>query len=111
MTDIQTKLDYADAIADWFLELAEGHSVDGEFEEALKCTFVAAAILYKHNRKLSSSRIESNLLFVADGLQKRSDLTLAHAHKKTPEKSCLHVMNEAIPAGGHMAMAKRWMGN
>ena len=33
MNDIQTKLDYADAIADWFLEVGETKSRGGDLEE------------------------------------------------------------------------------
>ena len=111
MSDIQTKLDYSDAIADWFLELAESDIRRGALEEGLNGLFVAAAILYRHNRSLSSVRLESNLLCIADSLEKQSGQRRIAPRKPAQKEVCLHVMNEAIPAGGHMAMARRWMTN
>ena len=58
MVEIQNKLDYAHAIADWFLELGDGHIHRGNFEDALKCNFIAGDILALQNRDLVSVRIE-----------------------------------------------------
>ena len=60
MVEIQNKLDYAHAIADWFLELGDGHIHRGNFEDALKCNFIAGEILASQNRDLVSVRIEWN---------------------------------------------------
>ncbi|MGC4097216.1 MAG: hypothetical protein QM706_08885 [Nitrospira sp.] len=111
MNDIQTNLDYADAIADWFLEIGETRILRGDLEEGLKYTNVAATILYRQNRTLSSPRLESNLRFVASRLTGDND-SLSIAPRKTGTKElCLHVLNEAFPAGGLTAMAIRWMKN
>lgn len=109
MNDIQNKLDYADAIADWFLEMAETHSHHGRLEEGLKCLNTTAWILARQNRTLSSERFESSLRFIAE------NLLGGHAPKSvteraTPQKPiCLHVLSEALPAGGMTALAVRWM--
>ena len=58
MVEIQNKLDYAHAIADWFLELGDGHIQGGNFEDALKCNVIAGGILASQNRDLVSVRIE-----------------------------------------------------
>lgn len=109
MSDMQAKLDYADAIADWFLEIGQAHCLHGHLEEGLKCTHIAATILSRQNRNLSSACLESNIRFVASCLADRYNARRP-GHIKTGQKEvCLHVLNEALPAGGLTAMAIRWM--
>jgi glycosyltransferase involved in cell wall biosynthesis len=109
MNDIQAKLDYADAIAHWFLEIGETHGRHGRFEEALKCVNNATWILARQNRTLSCERLESTVKFIAESLTNR------HVRKSVTEPStpqtptCLHVLSEALPAGGVTALAIRWM--
>jgi hypothetical protein len=111
MVEVQNKLDYAHAIADWFLELGDGHIHRGNFEDALKCNFIAGRILASQNRDLVSVRIESNLRLVAGRLAEQGMLQPdAPIRTGWPER-CLHVLSEALPAGGHTAMASRWMKN
>lgn len=111
MSDMQAKLDYADAIADWFVELGEIHTSQGRLEEALKCINTAVWILARQNRNLSSDRIDSALRCIAENLQsgysRKSINELATGQKAT----CLHVLSEALPAGGMTAMTIRWMKN
>jgi glycosyltransferase involved in cell wall biosynthesis len=109
--DLQAKLDYAESIADWFLEMAEGHNVRGDLEEGLKCTQIAATILSSQNRNLWSVRVESNLRFVADCLSKPNDRPRVIPPTIGEKVSCLHVLDEALPAGGLTAMALRWIRN
>ena len=111
MFEIQNKLDYAQAIADWFLELGDGHIGRGNFEEALKCNYIAGGILMLQNRDLVSVRIESNLRLVADRLAKRGMLQQDAPIRTGRPERCLHVLTEALPAGGLTAMASRWMRN
>ncbi len=111
MNDIQAKLDYADAIADWFLDIGESKSRRGDLEEGLKYIHIAANILSRQNRILSSSRIEANIRFVASRLTTDNDLLPAPPPKTTRKEVCLHVLGEALPAGGLTAMAIRWMTN
>ena len=58
MSKIQTTLDYADAIADWFLEIGEAYCRNSRLEEAFKCANTAASILANQNRTLSSERLK-----------------------------------------------------
>jgi hypothetical protein len=111
MNDIQTKLDYADAMADWFLELAETHSLRGDLEAGLKYIYIASTILSRQNRNLSSERIESNLRFIAGRLAELNGPQFITPLKTGQKETCLHVLNEALPAGGLTAMAIRWMRN
>lgn len=111
MSDMQTKLDYVDAIADWFLDIGEAHSLHGNLEEGLKCNYIAASILNAQNRNLVSSRIESNLRFVAGCVTTRNNLRDVTPRKTGNKEVSLHVMSNALLAGGHTAMAMRWMIN
>jgi hypothetical protein len=111
MVEIQNKLDYAHAIADWFLELGDGHIHRGNFEDALKCNVIAGGILASQNRDLVSVRIESNLRLVADRLAEQGVLPPDAPIRTGRPERCLHVLTEALPAGGLTAMASRWMEN
>ncbi len=111
MNDIQNKLDYADAIADWFVEMCENHIQHGRLEEALKCANTAAWILSRQNRSLSSERIDRALRLIAESLRdsrKRKNIGELTTERKP---TCLHVLSEALPAGGMTALAIRWMKN
>jgi len=111
MNDFQEKLDYADAIADWFLELSESHSRQGHLDDALKCTDNAAWILSRQNRILSSERLESVLRFIAEHLTSSPKRQSVGEQTTDQKPTCLHVMSEALPAGGMTALAIRWMKN
>lgn len=112
MSEIQTKLDYADAIANWFLDMGKASCLRGELEQGIKYTYVAATILQRQNRLLSSVLVESNLQFVARNLAECGSLGLVERINSDDERGvCLHVMSEAVPAGGITAMATRWMRN
>lgn len=110
MTELQSKLDYADAVADWFLEMGEAHARGGRLEEATKCCHVAATILARQNRRLSSPRLESDLRFIAEGLDEQ-DGAAAPRPGRAGTDTCLHVMNAALPAGGITSMVTRWIRN
>lgn len=130
---IQLELDYAAAIADWFLDLGDGYARRGDFEAELKCNYLAANILQRQSRDLSSPRLESNLQQFARRLSEppdggtraprsgfagaaggidprpvRAHSTLGTGHLPG-EGVWLHVLSEALPSGGHTAMALRWM--
>jgi len=111
MAEIQNKLDYAQAIADWFLELGDNHLRRGDFEGMLKCNYVAGFILAGQNRDLVSVRIESNLRLLAGRLADQGVLQKNIPVKIGSPETCLHVLSEALPAGGHTAMASRWIQN
>jgi hypothetical protein len=111
MSDVQAKLDYADAIADWFLGMGHGCSLRGDFEEGLKYTYVAANILYRQNRNLTSVRLESNLRFIASYVAEHLSPPVNIPPPTDQKEACLHVLSEALPAGGLTAMALRWIRN
>jgi len=111
MHDMQRKLDYADAIADWLLDIAEAGTMRGDLETGLRCTYGAANILCKQNRTLTSVRLESNLRSIAERLAGQRAAT-ADASQKTERKEvCLHVLSEALPVGGITSLLLRWMKN
>jgi glycosyltransferase involved in cell wall biosynthesis len=106
--EMQLKLDYACAIADWFLDTSDACIARGEFEQALKCNHLAARVLAIQNRDLSCSRIESNLQLLAGVLSERKKQRVI-PDKGDDREMWLHVFSEALPYGGHTAMAIRWM--
>ena len=110
MVEIEDKLNYAHAIAEWLLELGDIDIRLGNFENALKFNQLAAHILASQNRDLVSARIKSNLQLVASRLVEQG--IFQHIPTKTgrPQR-CLHVLSEALPAGGLTAMAIRWIKN
>lgn len=104
---ILDKLDFVDAIADWLLDLSESGASSKDYEAALKWAHLAASTLSRANRKLTNSRLERILLHIARTLP---DEKTGAYHKVTyPNRVCLHVLSEALAAGGHTAMATRWM--
>jgi hypothetical protein len=111
MEEIQNKLNYGDAIANWFIDLADRHIARGELEQSLKCCYIAAGIFSRQNRTLSSPRIEANLRLVAGRLSDRDGLRPTQPRTAGQKEVCLHVLSEALPAGGLTAMAVRWMRN
>ena len=102
MASIGDKLDYVDAVADAFLDLAAAELHRGDASGALNYTHVAATVLCKQNRWLASPRIESTLLSIAAALPEMPSGT------PRPD-ACVHVLREALPAGGLTNMAARWM--
>lgn len=111
MNDLQTKLDYADSVADWFLELSENSIKSGNLEEGAKYSHIAASILSRQNRNLVSYRLEKNLCLIAGRLHEYNAQPLVMSLKDDQEKCCLHVLDEALAAGGLTLMAIRWILN
>jgi hypothetical protein len=111
MAQTQEKLDYARAIADWFLEMGDDHIQRGRINDGLKCNVIASGILSSQNRDLVSARIESNLRLVADRLVQQGMIEPDTSIRTARPERCLHVLSEALPAGGLTAMATRWIMN
>jgi hypothetical protein len=107
--EIHLRLDYAAAVADWFLDIGDSCILRGDFEEALQCNHIAARVLLNQNRDLSSPRIESNLQFFGRMLPEREKPPLVRSTETEGREIWLHVLNEALPFGGHTAMATNWM--
>jgi hypothetical protein len=108
MSDLSIKLRYAEIVADWFIALAEEHSRKGGLNDALACANVAAGILARHNRVLSSDRLESLLNDIAEHLPDNLEPCPADpTGRRTP--TFLHILSEALAAGGVTQGANRWM--
>lgn len=108
---IQAMLDYGDAVADWLLDLGDERTARGDFEEALRFNYIAASTLSRQNRLLSSTRIEANLRRVAEHLSDDEKPATMTQRGPSSKEVCLHVITEALPAGGLTAMALRWIRN
>jgi hypothetical protein len=106
---VSVKLDYANAIADWFLDSGDACILRGELDQGLKCNHLAARVLARQNRDLSSPRIESNLQLLAKVLPERQKPPVVPPVDGAEQEMWLHVFSEALPYGGHTAMAIRWM--
>ncbi|HYG36064.1 MAG TPA: hypothetical protein VEC99_14840 [Clostridia bacterium] len=109
MDHIQKQLDYADAISDWFVDLGENAIQRGELETGLKYLQIAASIFSRQNRWLAVPRIETALQAVARELHKGGGSNPAPTKTPGQKDVCLHILSEALPAGGHSAMAVRWI--
>jgi glycosyltransferase involved in cell wall biosynthesis len=109
MDNVEASLNYVGAIADWLLDLGDAHLRRGELEEVLKYMRAASEILSQQNRDLVSARIETNFRVVAKLLADQGILEKNPLKRVGRPETCLHVMSEALPAGGHTAMAHRWI--
>jgi glycosyltransferase involved in cell wall biosynthesis len=107
--EMRVKLDYAAAIADWFLDTGDECIRRGEFEQALKCNHLAARVLARQNRDLSFPRIETNLQLLARILSEDEKRRAVPSVQRKDKEMWLHVFSEALSYGGHTAMAIRWM--
>ncbi|MFN7140019.1 MAG: glycosyltransferase, partial [Limisphaerales bacterium] len=101
-------MDRTDAIAQWYLRLSEKYMAEANLEGAMKATHVAAWVMKIQNRSLASIPIEENLQAIAKQLPEK----FGAKGKKKPfgmQKEWLHVINQALPFGGHTAMMARWI--
>ena len=105
MEGMQHQLDYVHAVAGWYLDLASNFLRCSDYESTLQCLHVAATVLSSQNRALSSPRLESTLLDVAARVFHSEPVPV----KPSGKRRCLHVLTEALPAGGLTAMARRWI--
>ncbi len=108
---VQDALNYAEAVADWLLEQGEARLASGDVNAAMHFTHAAACILSRQNRLLASVRVESILQGVARLLPDRTFRAEDVADEASTPNGCLHVLTEALPAGGLTAMATRWIEN
>jgi hypothetical protein len=106
---LAARLDESDAVAEWLAAIGREHILRGSVSSGLACTGIAAAVLSRQSRRLTSQAIERNLQAAA----RRIDAAVDPAPDPSPARSgrpaVLHVLSEALPAGGHTAMAVRWM--
>ncbi len=105
------KLEYTAAVADWLLDIGDSRTRRGDVHQALICNHLAARVLARQSRDLSSRRIEANMLAFAKNLTGLSSSMTNRSGGNDGKDVWLHVLNEALPYGGHTAMAERWMHN
>ena len=109
MSDVDLKLDFLDAVANWFIASAEVHLSSGDLEASLRSAQVAASVLSRQNRRLTSPRLELLLQRAAQMLGESESLTSFRVDETDARVVCLHVLDEALSAGGLTAMATRWI--
>ena len=108
MPYLQATLDHVDAIADWLLDLAESAEERGDLNATLELVRSAAVVLSRQNRSLVSPRAEGLIRRVATSIAMAQASDLPCLASETMRAS-LHVLSEALPAGGLSAMAQRWI--
>ncbi|CAM5798265.1 glycosyltransferase family 4 protein [Rhizobacter fulvus] len=108
---IDQELDFADAVADWFLDEADQNLANDAVESSLRNAHIAASVLTRQNRRLTCARLEHLLQRVADRPELEAHCGDEKSTRQTGKKVCLHVLEEALPAGGLTAMAVRWIEN
>lgn len=97
--------------AECFLDIADDLMANADFEGALKSIYIAATLLKLQNRRLVHPRLESQLNRVGTVITERSSVTLKPCSAPSGKQRWLHVLTEALPSGGHTAMALRWIKN
>ena len=110
--ELERKLDFADAVADAFVEAAQQHLERSDCESALRSAHVAASVLIRQNRRLTLPALERLLQAIASRLES-ADMASSPAapSSRRGKPVCLHVMDEAMQAGGLTAMTTRWIDN
>ncbi|HEY8333387.1 MAG TPA: hypothetical protein VIQ05_06295 [Tardiphaga sp.] len=107
--NLQDSLDFLDAIANWHMQCGEDRYLGSDFLSAAKHYQIAANILARQNRCLSSPRLENGLRRLAGSIRPADMPVSDNVLHGQDRNVCLHVMSECLPAGGISAMVKRWM--
>lgn len=92
------------AVAEWVLDSADRCFVRGNPVGALLGTRLAARTLARQSQLLVHPRIEANIRRLAAHVPDRPS-----GEDEREPRGCLHVLTQALPAGGHTAMATRWI--
>lgn len=109
MIDLSNKLDYAEAVMKWLLDLGEEQIQRGNLEAAAKYTHIASMVLENQNRDLASVFIEGSLRSISAELVRQGVLRQSDWSGSERPQNFLHVVSEALPAGGLTAMVRRWI--
>jgi hypothetical protein len=104
-------LDFCTSVAGGFISMAEQKALSGDLESAAKLAHVAASVLCRQNRYLSSERLERCLIDIAAKFPPLRACEGSMNRGPGKIRRTLHVLAEALPAGGLTAMALRWMLN
>lgn len=101
------QVDFRLSIANWCVEAGQHLWKEGDSGRSVGWYQVAAKILESQNRLLFHQRLERNLLEVGARLEEGEASPRDREAAKRP--AWLHVMNKALPQGGHTSMAMRWI--
>ena len=102
-------LDNIRKAADSFLDISDVCVADGDLENAMKATQTAAWLLGQQNRELFCERIEKNFRIFGNAIPVGFGGSEYQLVDPGAKPVCLHVITEALPYGGHTAMALRWI--
>jgi glycosyltransferase involved in cell wall biosynthesis len=105
---LKTRVAFRRSVADWCLRQARRCIKHGQIEGALRWNHLAAGTLSSGCNPLVSEALEQNLLEIASYLPRFP--WCPAQNRKTPRR-WLHVIDHALPYGGHTAMARRWIAN
>jgi hypothetical protein len=105
----QADLDHTMALAGLLLDLADASVAQNDREQALIWTHVASKVLTSQNRELFSPRVERSLRLFGGWLPPFSRLAAPAPAHPGDKQRWLHVINQALPYGGHTPMATLWM--
>jgi glycosyltransferase involved in cell wall biosynthesis len=95
-------------LAEWCLRNAACSFEKDSIEEALKWNSLAARVFGLGCDALVSEELEENLLRIAKSLPLYE---FVDRNRHAGPKRWLHLMDQALPYGGHTAMATRWIAN
>lgn len=98
-------LAYVDQLAEWCSRNADRSRRRGQVEDALRWKTLVARTLATKSAPLASPELEADLLELAGALPRYEWKRSAPG----APKRWLHVMDQALPYGGHTAMARRWI--
>ena len=104
--DVREGIAFTHAVADWCLRQARQHMERENIEAALEWNYRAARTLIRGCRPLVSETLERNLLEIASRLPR---FAWSPAREQNAPRRWLHVVDHALPYGGHTAMARRWI--
>lgn len=100
-------LDHLEDVAAAWLARARALGQAGRWEPALRAAHVGARVMAAQNRRLAWPELEAWLQVAAAALVPGAMDDAPDA--AGPGPVCLHVLTEALEAGGHSAMAWRWI--
>lgn len=105
----EARLEYPNAVGAFFLDLADRSLAQDDLESCLRYAHLAATVHSRQNKLLFSARIEQITRSVALRLHGATDWRTTDVRRRQSMPTVLHVLTEALPAGGLTAMATRWM--
>jgi len=103
---VAERLAYKQAVSEWCLRNAERCLERDSLEEGLKWAQLSGQVIGVDYAPLTFLQLERQLLIAASRLP---GSILRWQPRRDTGKRWLHVLDEALPYGGHTAMVVRWM--